>query len=331
MRSTETALLGALLAAASASLLSSSGSAAQATHESFSLDATVAELRMNAGLMTALHRASGRVPRPGEDWVTVHDTKGTEIARVTPSEAMPDATMVNVQEATSYQNTLVVSVYAGNAKDQYANVLLRYDLRSGELQRIIRIDPLVCWYLAVDGTSIWCLGGNADTHEQGRKDFDLLYRLTHDGVVLASALNWFATLPDVKFPVTIAAAGTPSLMLVDGGVRAWLPLAGRFVTWRPNVGLSIAALPSESMARLDRGGNQAVDTGGAIVITVPDGSSATDSRHLVSVWSDPGAGSVVAPTGATLPRDSLVVGIDRQRLLVWDRRADRVRWEPVPW
>jgi hypothetical protein len=119
------------------------------------------------------------------------------VAQPMPMAGVIVADMVNVQETVAAGGILIVSVYAGHATDQFANLLLRYDLPSGILRRVARIDPLTCWYLTVDDRSTYCLGGDAAVFDSGSRDFDLLHRFTHDGVLQESALRWSREFPDV--------------------------------------------------------------------------------------------------------------------------------------
>src|SRR5262245_59153536 len=96
---------------------------------SIALASTVAEIRVNDQWITLLHRKSGSSwPLPGEDRVDLLDAQGRTTVRLVPSEAVPDARMVNVHDAEARDAALFVSAVASNDHNQFASVILRYEL-----------------------------------------------------------------------------------------------------------------------------------------------------------------------------------------------------------
>lgn len=292
------------------------------------VDASVAEIRVAPDLVTMLHRTSGIWPRPGEDWVTVHDLRGTQVVRVDPSAAVPDARMVNVQSAMATAGTLMVTAYVENRRQDSAHLLLRYDLPSGTLRRVARTDPMSCAHMAIDARSVWCFGGDAAKMDRLSQDFDLLHQFSHDGVLQRSALRWSLELPSSAYPAVHARSGAPVVTPVGGGVRVWIPKVMRLVSWRPGAAVQVSAIPPEIEPTSDARRQHVIDTGTAIVVAALTESDGEFTRTLLR-WD--GVSGVTPVPSAPMPSDVRILGVHDGRLVVWDRRGSYLALTDAPW
>jgi hypothetical protein len=87
------------------------------------------------------------------------------------------------------------------------------------------------------------------------------------------------------------------------------------------------AMPPDVLSMLGAG-NHAADVTGGMLVTHTLGT-ADDGPRGVVIWRDD-TGAVTA-TSMTVPPDISVVGAHRGRLLIWDRRAQQLQWQPAAW
>jgi hypothetical protein len=99
------------------------------------------------------------------------------------------------------------------------------------------------------------------------------------------------------------------------------------VTWLPGQALRVTPLSPQLLNSLDSRGNQVVDVGGNLVVTLP-GANADNTGHRVALWSDSTA--AVVNTSVVLAADTRVVGSYAGRLLLWDRVSQRLHWRDTP-
>ncbi|HXE76396.1 MAG TPA: hypothetical protein VNN18_12295 [Candidatus Xenobia bacterium] len=299
------------------------------------------EVKYERGYYILFHRAHTRTPGPADHSVTVLDNNGAQLFFRNPGFDIPEARMVRVRDATITKNgLLVVAGFAWNSLTPgpgAAALLVVYDLSNGQPQRIIRTNPIGCnKVVADDNANFWCLGLDVEKRDSLKRDYELIYKLSLTGEVLARFLlrSEFA-VPKTAEPFESSPNGNPQLLLSpSGGVLAWFPNADTLVELDATGNVTARArvlgrLPSREHWRL------------ITVGIVPDGTilgflPASAGEPLPG---DPPAGvyrlnrttgswELLSTEWADSYPPNRLIGVDGRSGVVWVREENRLVWLP---
>jgi hypothetical protein len=284
-----------------------------------------AELKAIRGRILAITRDATRFPGAGDHRVTLLDRSGNELFSRAPSQDLPDARVIVLQDATLTGNgTLVVSVEAQDAQAVWAAALIVYDIESKRTLRIVRTTPVICREVtADDGDNIWCLGPDVDKIK-ARQDYNVFWRYSHDGLLLGSAISR-SQFPPVPFPWSMF----PTLTTSQGTVTAWLPAYRTLVEFTAQGPRTIVAALFPSSIADEIEDFVALGSGRALILAATGGDG--DQRQGIrrsAFTLDPGGAWRLMSSFPALPLGVSVIGSDDGQLVFWDRDYRRVLWVP---
>jgi hypothetical protein len=263
------------------------------------------------------------------DVLAIWDHRGRKVFEQAPFLDIPDMSDGRIFDSTlAAPNRLIVSTVTGN--DPWINVLAEYDVRNGDLLRVIPTGSVRCRNLACDDDgTIWCLGTDLEKRSR-EEDYDLVYRFDPSGELMGSSLPRTA-FPDTPSPLAIV-PGYGGFLPGGGTIRLWLPAVEELITFdsggRVLNRLVLPTVEHQIQTRL---------------VTAPDDevyallTSGTDVREsdswthaLVRLTDDGAAWTPLEDPAPHLPVRLTLVGADDDGIILLDRRSLDLLWYPKP-
>jgi hypothetical protein len=295
--------------------------------------ATPFELKLSQNHVLLLHRSGTRVSGRTDYSVAVVDANGQEIFVRAPGLDVPGATIVDVQDVTlTKRHVLIMSLFAWSAQQQVASLLIEYDLAAGGVVRMLRINLIGCIKVAADDRDenvVWCLGLDVAKANAGQRNYDILYRYSLAGDLLASSCPR-TQLASRRLPWALSATAAPILLAERGKVTAWLPNTDGLVTWRGD------ATPAASVTTPPRSNTDKIQedfallhSGGLLgLFPIAAGVDRSDRRRAFFRWEPSQSTWSSVRRLPALPLHLSLVGLDGTAVVLWDRRDRKLLWYP---
>jgi hypothetical protein len=290
--------------------------------------AVPAELKAIRGRILAISRAATRFPGTGDHRVTLLDRGGNELFSRAPSQDLPDARMVVLEDATLTANgLLVVAVEAQDAQGAWAAALIVYDVQSKQTLRVARTTPVICRKVTADHVNnIWCLGPDVDKVKARQNDYNLFWQYSLDGRLLDSTFSR-ARFPPRPQPDPLSMF--PTLTTSLGTVTAWLPAYRMLVEFTAEGPRTTVAAPSPSSIAGEREDFVALGSGRALILAASVGDAQRRQGIGRSAFTLDGGGAWRRVSHfPTLPLGFVAVDSDDGQLVLWDRYQRSVLWVP---
>ena len=281
-----------------------------------------AELKAIHGRILAIMREGTGFPGAGEHRIALLDASGNELFSRAPSQDLPDARVIVIQDATLTANgILVVAVEAQDAHSVWTAALIFYDVASKRTLRIVQTTPVICRRMTAEKSdNIWCLGPDVDKIK-ARQDYNVFWSYSLEGRLLGSALSR-AQLPKGPPPWSMF----PTLTTWRGLVTAWLPAYGTLVELTAQ-GPRMTAAPSPSSIVEEPEDFVVLDSGRALLLaaSVGEAHQRQEIRRSAFTLEPEGTWRRMSEFPA-LPSGFSVIGTADNRLALWDRYYRRVLW-----
>jgi hypothetical protein len=266
------------------------------------------------------------------DVVAVWDDNGEKIFERAPFLDIPEMTDGRIFDSTlAAPDRLIVSAMAG--EKNFTHVLAEYDIRNGELKRVIRTGSIRCRnVLGIQDGAVWCVGTDIDKRKRG-EDYDLVYRVDETGTLIESLLSR-SLFPETPGPLAVLKRpdGYGGFLPGNGPVRLWLPAVNELITFdsqgRVVNRLAVAAVEHLIQARLVTAPDGEVY---AILTTGKDTRDSDTWTHCLYRLTHTGATwTPLADSPSRLPIRMTLVGADEEGLILLDRRSLELLWHPIP-
>jgi hypothetical protein len=287
-----------------------------------------AVLKVSRGRIVAISRAATRFPGPGDNSVTLLDRSGNELFSRAPSQDLPDAKVVTLEDAAlTATGSLVVAVEAQDAQGVWAAALIVYDMQSKRTERIVRTTPVICRYVtADDDNTIWCLGLDVEKVKAKQNDYNVFWRYSLDGRVLGSSVSRAQWPPA---PALSPWSMFPRLTTVRGIVTAWLPVYRTLIEFTAGGPRTTVAAPSPSSIAGEKEDFVALGGGRALILAVSAGDAQQrDTIRRSAFTLDTGGAWRPTASFPALPFGFWAIGSDDGQVVLWDRYQRRVLWVP---
>jgi hypothetical protein len=278
-----------------------------------------------------IHRQAVPDPTGDDNSVAVLDAEGRELFWRAPGKDFPEADrLAAVRDATvTPGGVVVVTAELWNAAGQRAQVLIQYRLSDRSLIRLVRTTPIYCRRLAADDDAIWCMGYDLPKQMAGTSDYDILYRFSAEGKLMASYYPRSLFPMDINYFTAGETGGSPWVSLRGGHGYAWLPAVGQMLTW---------SMDGSELGRTtvitdgsDLDAPRVGPDGRLLELNVVDKSAdRTSWRRRFDRW-DPGSARWVREPSALpdLPIGIRLVDLDSDAAVLWDRYSRSIVFHPL--
>ncbi len=288
--------------------------------------------KLENGHFIVIHREPVSYPGPEDTEVEVLDSKGFPVFHRQPGLDIPDATLATVMDASLGKGLhLFVSIFVGNDASQYTSAIVEYDIRKGEVIRIVRTYPIQCESLHSDDSGVlWCAGFDSPRLHKGDLDYDLVYRFGENGELLSS------TLSRAKFPATvepIVGRGTAEFGFLPGPENTLLiPAIDRVFSFGNKGSLDkqqdLPPWPISARLRKDVMPTYVLSSDGALVAAVwtlgGSRSKPIPKQFLFRLSKDGKSWKSIENGLEEIPATVRLIGSDASGLIFFDRATQRL-------
>ncbi|MEW6130235.1 MAG: hypothetical protein AB1757_24585 [Acidobacteriota bacterium] len=279
-------------------------------------------------------------PSVGENQsVVVINKDGQQVFFCSPQKDIPEASSVSVHDAAVNKNGMVsVIVVAVSTTVQPVSVLMVYDLNSGKLQRLVQLAPISAKSVAVDeNNNTWIMGADLVKKNSRRVDYDLIYKFSSEGKLLASyvarslfANNGFGPQDNEPFNRRKNSIDYPLLFANQAGkVFAWFAGQRTLVELNGEGEILSKAQISEENLKGRFVTSVAIQPNGQVLALLPTGITRLVSGS--NLWKPIAyeQSSEVTQMLKVNPTNSIfVIGADSSSIIVRDSN-NRIFWLPV--
>jgi hypothetical protein len=290
-----------------------------------------AEVRWVGGRIVLIHRRGAQLPTGDDDSVAVLDAEGRELFWRAPGKDFPEADrLAAVRDATvTPGGVVIVTGELWNTGGQRAQVLIYYRLSDRSVIRMVRTSPIYCRRLDADDAGTWCIGYDVPKQMAGTADYDILYRFSPEGRLVASYYPRSLYPLSVNYFVAGETGGNPWVAVRGRRGYAWLPAVGQLLTWSTD-GSDLGSL------RVNTDGNDLdaprVGSDGRLLSLIPvDRSGERPSwRRRFDSWESGSDRWVPEPAALSdLPIGIRLVDLDGDAAVLWDRYSRSIVFHPL--